>query len=352
MKNYFLFILLFCVFSCKKSNIGIETSSDEGVNESIVLTTVLEEENLSVRALEIDQNGMVVYSGNNGRYGFIDPSFDIDRHEQIEDEQAQDKEFRGISFHSIGASFISAGNPAQVYKVSYIDFIPELTYFEEDEKVFYDAMEFWNDSEGIAFGDAMGGCMSVIITRNGGESWKKLSCDEFPSAYEGEGAFAASDTNIKVVGDHTWLASKHKIYYSPDKGESWTVIDTPIIQETETQGIYSLDFYDQNIGVAIGGDYTEADANKNNLMKTIDGGKSWTIISSDESPGYRSCIQFIPNSGGQGMLAVGYKGIDISTNGGKNWRHISDESFYTVRFINDKEGYLAGKERIAKFMLK
>jgi hypothetical protein len=45
---------------------------------------------------------------------------------------------------------------------------------------------------------------------------------------DGEAAFAASNTNILIKGNNTWLVSVEKIesFYSPDKGASWTVFDT------------------------------------------------------------------------------------------------------------------------------
>ena len=58
-------------------------------------------------------------------------------------------------------------------------------------------MDFCNDQEGIAIGDPTDSCMSIIITRDGGETWTKLSCDDLPKAKEGEAAFAVMrDANI------------------------------------------------------------------------------------------------------------------------------------------------------------
>ena len=111
-----------------------------------------------------------------------------------------------------------------------------IVYKEFHEDVFYDAMNFWNDDEGIAIGDSLDGCLSIIITRDGGETWNKLNCDQLPKPAENEGAFAASDTNIAIVGDKTWVATTAgRIYYSDDKGVTWEIIDTPIIKEKETE---------------------------------------------------------------------------------------------------------------------
>ncbi len=64
--------------------------------------------------------------------------------------------------------------------------------------MFYDALDFWNDLEGIAIGDPTEDCMSIIITRDGGNTWTKLLCENLPKVKEGEAAFAASDTNIAI----------------------------------------------------------------------------------------------------------------------------------------------------------
>jgi photosystem II stability/assembly factor-like uncharacterized protein len=243
-----------------------------------------------------------------------------------------------------------------LYRASINNFSePVLVYQETHPKAFYDSMDFWNDQEGIAIGDPTDDCMSIIITRDGGETWTKLSCDDLPKAKEGEAAFAASDTNIAIVGDHTWVATGGKasrILYSPDKGKTWEVFDTPIIQGKETTGMYSLDFYDENNGFAIGGDYTKPNDTLNNKIRTIDGGKTWNVVANGKGPGYRSCVQYIPNSNAKELVAVGFKGIDYSNDSGGTWKHLSDEGFYTIRFLNDSVAYAAGQGRISKLIFK
>jgi len=318
---------------------------------AITIEPLYLEEDISIRALEIDKSGMIAYAANTGRYGFIDVESDIQKHEQLTDSIAQTMEFRGLSFSKLGVNFISAGSPALLYKVSYSNWEPKLVYTEEAEETFYDSMHFWDDKNGIAFGDAMNGCMSVLKTENGGETWRKISCKNFPPAYDHEGAFAASDTNIEVVGNNIWLASRSKIYHSKDAGESWTVQFPPIVQDEATQGIYSVDFHSDKIGVAIGGDYTTPELNEENLLFTATGGRHWYSIASATSPGYRSCIQFIPDTHGRGLLAVGFAGINISMDGGETWRQLSDQSAYTVRFQSPTKGVFAGKGGIWSFTL-
>lgn len=250
---------------------------------------------------------------------------------------------------------ISIANPARLYKLYRKSNTPKLVYEEVHEKVFYDALAFWNDNEGIAIGDPTDDCMSIIITRDGGESWTKLDCDNLPKSKIGEAAFAASDTNIAIVGEHTWVATggmESRVLYSGDKGLTWSVYNTPIIQGKTTTGIYSVDFYDKNNGFAIGGDYTKPNDSLDNKIKTIDGGKTWQVVANGEGPGYRSCVQYIPNSAGKELVTVGFKGIDYSNDSGDSWKHLSDEGFYTIRFVNDSIAYAAGKGRISELTFR
>ncbi|MDT0690217.1 hypothetical protein RM549_10510 [Salegentibacter sp. F188] len=188
------------------------------------------------------------------------------------------------------------------------------------------------------------------MTRDGGQTWKKLDCDILPKTEEGEAAFAASNSNIAIQGDNTWILSggmKSRVFYSPDKGKSWEVFDTPLVQGKATTGGYSMDFYDENVGIIIGGDYTAPEGNTGNKAVTTDGGKTWELVGEGEEPGYKSGVRYLPNSGGEEIVAVGFNGISYSKDGGESWKKLSDEGFYTLRFVNDSTAYAAGKGKIA-----
>ena len=82
-------------------------------------------------------------------------------------------------------------------------------------------------------------------------------------------------------------------------------------------------------------------------MYTSDGGKTWKLIGVNKEPGYRSCVQYVPYGEGQELVAVGFKGVDYSKDGGRNWTHLSDQSFYTLRFLNNNVAYAAGRGIVA-----
>ena len=181
-----------------------------------------------------------------------------------------------------------------------------------------------------------------------------LDCYLFENIKEGEGFFAASDTNISIINDKVWLASggiNSRIYFSDDKGVSWKIFNTPIIQGESTTGIFSIDFYDEKNGFGVGGDYTKPEIDSLNKIRTNDGGKTWQVVGNGKL-GYRSCVQYFPGGNGKKILVVGFKGIDFSSDSGNTWINLSDDSFYTVRFLNDSTAFAAGKEKISKLVFK
>lgn len=302
----------------------------------------------SIRAITLMQ-GNLGFAGSNNTFGIYNTQANKTVSKQIEYDSLE-LEFRAVASTSSDFFMLSIENPALLYKTGDSGAM-EVVYKEEDENVFYDAMQFWNDQEGIAVGDPTQGCLSVIITRDGGKTWNKLNCGVLPDQVEGEYAFAASNTNIAIKGDHTWIAtggSKARVFYSPDKGNTWEVFNTPIVQGEPTQGIYSIDFYDEKTGFIIGGDYTKPDNNKTNKAITTDGGKTWQLIADGKDPGYRSCVQYVPGSQAKELVAVGFKGISFTNDSGENWKQLSDEPFYTLKFVNDSIAFAAGNGRISK----
>ncbi len=358
-RKAFLFLgkikIMRCLLACFLL-IGFVSCKSEGPVKprsfsKVKIETLLQDSSLDVRAIEINEGRVVVATSKGAIYQNVGfgSEFDFGRYWEITEDSLMDNNFRALAFQGDYTYTLSIGNPAKLFKGG------ALTYFETHPKAFYDSMDFWNDSEGIAIGDPTDDCMSIIITRDGGETWKKILCDDLPKTKDGEAAFAASDTNISIIGDHTWVATGGKasrILYSADKGTTWEVYETPIIQGKVTTGIYSIDFYNEKNGFAIGGDYTKPNDTINNKIRTIDGGKTWQVVANGKGPGYRSCVQYIPNSEGKELVAIGFKGIDYSNDAGDSWRHLSNEGFYSIRFLNDSVAYAAGKGRVSKLTFR
>ncbi len=314
--------------------------------QSVIVTPVYED-SVSIRAITFLDGRTLAFAGSNGMYGTVD----VTSHKVRANVQTYDSltpSFRAVGKTTNDFFMLSIESPALLYKTGSGGKM-EVVYQEEGEGVFYDAMAFWDDTFGIAVGDTVDGCLSIILTKDGGQTWSKLPCSSLPKGIEGEGAFAASNSNIAISGNKVWIGTTEgRIYHSADKGATWEIQQTPIIHEEPTQGIYSMDFYDEHLGFAIGGDYTSPESNQKNKIITVDGGKTWNLIADGKEPDYKSCVQFVPNSEGKGLVAIGFTGISYSGDGGENWKELSEEPFFTLRFLNDSTAYAAGSKRIAK----
>ncbi|VAW13238.1 Putative oxidoreductase [hydrothermal vent metagenome] len=338
MKHLSFILLFFLITSCGKTK-------KRNPFSGVAIETVFND-SLSIRAIEI-MDGSLAFAANKGVFGSIDLETEKVR-TNIEKHHTLIPEFRAVAHTTTDFFMLSVADPALLYKTGDNGSM-KLVYKEEGKGVFYDAMTFWNDMEGIAVGDSMNGCLSVIVTRDGGNTWLKKPCSELPFGIENEGAFAASDTNIKTIGDKTWVATTSgRVLFSGDKGRTWKTFQTPIANKKDTEGIYSIDFYDGNIGMVIGGDYTDPENNRANKAITKDGGKTWKLIADGQDPSYKSCVQFVPGPNGNEIVAIGFTGISYSRDTGNTWSRLSDESFYTIRFLNDSVAYAAGSNRIAK----
>jgi photosystem II stability/assembly factor-like uncharacterized protein len=116
--------------------------------------------------------------------------------------------------------------------------------------------------------------------------------------------------------------------------------------------MYSVDFYNEKIGVAVGGNWEKKEFNEGNKVITKDGGETWKLMSNGVGPGYRSSVSFVPGTKGKGIVAVGSPGISFSADQGDTWVELSKEGFYAIEFVNDSLAYASGKNRISKLIFK
>ncbi len=344
MKKITLYFISFVFFlACKQGN-----QSNESITVSIEKIMM---DSTSIRAIEIVSDSILVYAGSRGDFGVISPSGKLKVPKNIVLDTII-PHFRSLAFTKQAFYALSVGNPALLFRFQ--NNKVEIAYKEEHEKVFYDAMKFFDELNGIAIGDPTEGCMSIIITRNGGKSWGKINCDDLPASFEGEAAFAASNTNIAIVGKNAWVVTgglKARVFHTADMGITWNVYETPIIQGKNTTGIYTVDFYSATEGIICGGDYTDKFGESANKAITNDGGKTWEIVAKNLPPKYVSCVQYVPNTDGKEIIAVSTNGIFYSKDSGRQWDKVSDEGFYSVRMATKNTAWLSGDNVIAKMII-
>ncbi len=347
MKKGFVLLLFFILlFSCKAIQV-----SEPKFFTNVKIDTLLREK-ISIRSITVSSD-KVWYAADKNRVGFVG-LIDSNKFERTINKDSLRLEFRSIAKTTNSIFILNVGNPAFLYKFSKNLIEKSIVYQEHNEKVFYDSLQFWNDKEGIAIGDPIENCLSLLITRDEGLTWTKIQCDKLPKVVEGEAAFAASNTNIVIKGNSTWIVSggkKSRVFYSPNKGNSWSVYDTPIIQGEAMTGAFTADFYDDKIGFIAGGNYEKQSQNFQNKALTIDGGKTWKLVGENVGFGYASCVQFVPNSSGEQIVSVGTSGLFYSKDKGTTWKQLSsDNSLFTIRFIDNKTAIAAGKDKIIRII--
>ena len=353
MKNNFLILLVtIAIVSCKTAVYKSENLNKISF-QSVTIDTLFQDK-ISIRAIQLDNN-KIWYAADKGRYGF----YDLDTNQKKESKISKDSlklEFRSIAQTSKHIFILNVSNPALLHRISKYGMETKIVYQENHEKVFYDSMQFWDDKEGIAMGDPIADCFNIITTRDGGNSWNKIPCDKLPKVIAGEAAFAASNTNIVIKGNNTWIVSggkKSRVFYSSNRGNTWTVYATPIVQGKTMTGIFTADFYDANNGFVAGGDYEIRNQNFTNKAITTDGGKTWKLIAENQGFGYASCVQYIPKSNGKGLVTVGFSGIHYSSDGGFSWKQLStDSTLNTIRFINENTAVAAGQNKMIRISFK
>lgn len=308
----------------------------------------------SIRAIKVVDEQTVYFAGANGIIGYTKDGGNSWNTKHITYKDSIIPHFRSIAMQNNTIFALSIANPALLYKITEKD--TTIVYKEEHPKVFYDAMQFFDDGEhGIAVGDPTEDCMSLLLTNDFGETWKKVSCDKLPKITEGEAFFAASNTNIKTLGSSVWIASggkKARVFRSDNYGKTWKVFETPIIQGNGPQGIYSIDVANFKRGIIMGGDFSKPNENKANKAITTNGGKTWSIVADKQNPSYKSCVQYVPETTGKEVFAVGKTGVSFSNDGGLNWKEVSKEAYYTIQFVDKYTAWLAGDKKIGKLILK
>jgi len=330
-------VLFFCLL-CSFPKIRAQTAPD-----------TLYKGKTSIRGLSIDtEKREIWFSGSNGitgRYNETD-------HSLIEKRIVFDSikpDFRSIAQTANAVFVLSTGSPALMYKIDKSSMKATLAYREAAAGIFYDALQFTGE-KGMAIGDPVDGCFSILTTADGGSKWKKSECGNAPPALPGEASFAASNSGLILDEGKSWFVSgggKARIFRSVDFGLHWEPAETSFEQGAESKGIFSLASSGKSMAAA-GGDYMHPEIKIHNFALTDDGGKSWWEIATPF--GYVSCVQAIPETNGRGWACAAAQGIFTTTDNGQTWKRLSPGIFHTIRIAGGML-YAAGNNILVRFRL-
>lgn len=258
-------------------------------------------------------------------------------------------DFRDIDAVSDTTAYLlSIGNGAQsrIYKTTDSGATWVMRFANADADAFFDAMAFWDDLHGIAVGDSVNGAFYIIRTEDGGQHWARVQPEELPPALPGEGAFAASGTNVFVLGNsNVWFGTgagpRARVLRSTNRGVTWQIAETPLASG-KSSGIFSVAFRDAQHGVIVGGDYAKESDAVDNVAITADGGKTWQLVKEKALHGFRSVVKYAPGSKST-FIAVGPLGSDLSTDDGRTWTPVAGPGFDTFSFAPGRQiGWGAG----------
>jgi photosystem II stability/assembly factor-like uncharacterized protein len=283
----------------------------------------------SFRGLSVINDKLAWVSGSQGWIGKTTDGGVTWQFAQVPSFEKSD--FRSLyAFNADVAVIANAGSPATVLKTSDGGKTWATVYTLDHPDAFMDGIDFWNDTEGIIYGDAIDKRMLLLATHDGGKIWKELPEAQRPILSEGEGSFAASGTGIRYYDQSRLLISTggkvSRLLTTSNLGKSWKIFSPPIIQGESGTGIFSLAFRDKDNGIVVGGNYVRDTLATQHILLTKDGGATWTQPATP-TRGYRECVEYLSNTR---ILAAGPKGIDISNNGGLDWSPLSDETGYHV----------------------
>ena len=142
----------------------------------------------------------------------------------------------------------------------------------------------------------------------------------------------------------TGAGGKARVLITHDRGESWSVVETPVAHGTPSSGLASVSFLDDQIGVVAGGDMAAPDSSADTIALTKDGGNTWALTSRTTFTGAVYGISYVPNQPTPTLVAVGPKGIDYSTDNGASWNSLSKENYWSVVFGENGIGWAAGTD--------
>ncbi|RZL48805.1 MAG: oxidoreductase [Pedobacter sp.] len=286
--------------------------------------------NTSMRGLSILSDSVAWVSGSNG---YIGKTLNGGKTwEWMQPKGYEKLDFRDIeAFDKLKAIVVNAGSPAYILTTNDGGKSWKQVYKNTDSAIFLDGMAFWDNQQGIIFGDPINNKMQLLKTTDGGLSWQDISSKLKKELKVGEAGFAASGTTIRTAADgKVWVASggsTSNIYFSGNYGNTWKVYPCPILQGESSTGPFSIAFYNAKKGLAVGGNYLKDKENTNNILRTTNGGKSWL---KPEKPvlGYRSAVEYFND---KICFATGSSGTDYSLDGGNTWTNLSTLNFNALQ---------------------
>lgn len=287
---------------------------------------------VSFRGLSVVNNKVAWVSGNKGTVMLTTDGGHTWANKSPDGQSELD--FRTIyAFDGEKAIIANASSPAYILRTSDGGQTWVTVYENPHAAAFIDGADFWNERDGLAYGDPIGGKMLLLRTLDGGLTWQPINLA--PALKDGEASFAASGTGIRCYATGKAViatgGTSSRLWFSNNTGFSWTSKASPLLQGKSSTGIFSV-YMDDEFIITVGGDYLQPEAAEKHIFNSPDGGQTW-MVPVTPTRGFRESIE---NIGGKTFMAVGPTGVDLSTNKGKDWQALSDiQDLHVIRKARD-----------------
>jgi photosystem II stability/assembly factor-like uncharacterized protein len=218
-----------------------------------------------------------------------------------------------------------------------------------------DLVHFFNATDGVAFGDPVGGYYEIYTTSDGGNVWTRCAntgnvLNPVPATEYGlANSFGAFGNTICVGTNHG------RIFRSTDKGLTWTVATTPLTTSgTPATDIHKIAFRDAMNAISGSIYITGVSKPVFTYIKSADGGATWTSVASTGAL-FGSDFCAVPGTNIYVSTGAAFspsnQGSSMSTDDGASWKLIEDTTGFStsitgqrtaVRFFNSTMGYAGG----------
>ncbi len=174
---------------------------------------------------------------------------------------------------------------------------------------------FWVESNSKGLAVAVGEFGGVIISEDGGKSWRSLKLNWLEIGTEGGvephlySVFVAEDETITMVGEFGLIMR------STDRGISWTIANKA------EASLLAIEIGDDGKGFAVGQD--------GYALKTADAGQTWRAL----DIGSKAILNGVHSAANGRVVVSAMREMMVSDDGGETWRALEDEKVTTVWYV-------------------
>ena len=298
------------------------SSSTKAQNPQIILLD--SGKHISLRGLSIVNDKVFWCSGSKGSVG---KSIDGGKHiTWINIPGYETRDFRDIeAFDANTAIIMGISEPALVLKTIDGGLSWKKVFEDSTKGMFLDALDFDQKGNGVVIGDPINHKLFRAYSTNYGATWT-IDTNRIDMK-EQESFFASSGTNIQYTkqrrSSYVWVSggSCSRLF--------WKDKNYPLALQAAKQstGANSIAIF-KNKAIIVGGDFSK-DSRKDSNCVIVQLHKKPIFSMPQTAPfGYRSCVIAVNKNT---FICCGTSGVDVSTDGGKNWHTISKQSFHVVQ---------------------